>query len=49
MAQFRVDELANAPDVDVLEGLTKDQLILKVLGKHLGFSLKRAQRNKKIF
>ena len=42
MAEFKVDGFANDPDIDVLEGLNKDQLI--ALGKHLGFSVKRAQR-----
>ena len=44
MAEFKVDEFVNDPDIDVLEGLNKDQLI--ALGKHLEFPVKRAQRKK---
>ena len=42
MAYFKADEFANDPDIDMFEGLNKDQLI--ALGKHLGFSVERAQR-----
>ena len=46
MAEFKVDEFANDLDIDVLEGLNKNHFILS--GKHLGFSVKRAQRKNKI-
>ena len=47
MAEFKVDEFANDPDNNVLELVNKDQLI--ALGKHLWFSVKKAQRKNGIF
>ena len=42
-AEFKVDEFANDLYTDMLEELNKDKLI--ALGKHLGFSVKIAQRD----
>ena len=47
MAEFKVDEFANDPDIDVLDKLNIDQLI--TLGKHLEFSLKITQRKNESF
>ena len=47
MAEFKVDEFVNALDIDVPEGLNKDQLI--ALGKHLGCSEKELRAKNEIF
>ena len=46
MAQLKIDEFVNDPDIDMLEGLNKEQL--SALGKHLGVSVKRGQRKNEI-
>ena len=42
MADFKPEEFVEDPDPDLLEHLTKDQLLC--LGQHLGLGLKRALR-----